>query len=391
MFGIKISAYLLQNFFILYILITDMLTIGLWPIEDMYQKIKKRIQIKTCVKRRYENMAISVEEIEKVRDYVLKQIMNENRCLIIGPEDLMNRFCEDNGIRIDYIMVDSLNIDNEIESEPVKIYNAKSREVLLLSLTDKDSLANVITQGRRMAGMVESTNEEKTLLKHLLGAELVKKRYRDGYQPSADLICASSDKEKIKMIYNIFRRPPEKTINDMRSLLEDRSIIELDKRFDRSVKQNPQIPHVDPNERLRESLGVDENRFNELQKILLKLSKLSTSSGNLDDILYINHETFLDLLEKEEGINNKERLYLAFGLGKLLQAFATEMSEKISHLEEDHDERIKSIGKRHACEITKSLTLSKIDNLEGLNLREKLKSSLWAGVHNEKFYGGDKR
>lgn len=336
-------------------------------------------------------MAVSVEGIEKIRDYVLKQIMKENRCLIIGPEDLMDRFCEDNGIRIDYVMVDSLNMDNEIESEPVKIYNAKSREVLLLSLTDKDSLVNVITRGRRMVGMVESTNEEKTLLKHLLGTELVKKRYRDGYQPSADLICASSDKEKIKIINNIFRRPPEKTINEMRPLLEDKSVIELDKRFDRSVKHIPQIHRIDPDEKLNESLGIDENRFNELQKILLELSKLSTSSGSLDDILDINHETFLDLLEKEEGINNKEKLYLAFSIGKLIQEFAIEMGEKISHLEEDRDERIKSIGKRFSCEITKSLTLSKIDNLGGLNIREKLKATLWAGVHNERFYGEEKR
>lgn len=335
-------------------------------------------------------MAISVEGIEKIRDYVLKQIMKENRCLIIGPEDLMNRFCDDNGIRIDYIMTDSLNIDNEIESEPVKIYNAKSREVLLLSLTDKGSLINVITRGRRMIG-VKATNEENIFLKHLLGVELVKKLYQDSYQPSVDIICASSNKEKIKMINSIFRRPPEKTISDMRTLLEDKSIIELDKRFDRIIKQNPQIHHADPNEELRESLGIDENRFNDLQKILLQLSKLSISSGNLDDILEINHKTFLDLLEKEEGINNKERLYMAFSLGKLLQSFATEMNEKISRLEEDRDERIKSIGKRYACEITKSLTLSKIDNLGGLNLREKLKSSFWAGVHNERFYGEDKR
>jgi len=339
-------------------------------------------------------MAISVWEIEKIRDYILKQIMEENRCLIIGPEDLMNRFCEDNGVRIDYVMTDSLNIDNEIESEPVKIYNAKSREVLLFSLTYKDSLVNVIIQGRRMTGMTKSTNEEKTLSKHLLGVELVKNKYQknsnmlsDSYQPSADLICASSDKEKIKIINSIFRRPPEKTINEMRSLLEDKSIIELDKRFDRVVKQNPQIPHIDPDEKLNESLSIDENRFEELRQILLKLSKLSTSTGNLDDILDIKHETFLDLLEKEEGINNdKERLYLAFSTGKLLQTFATEMNEKISHLEEDRDERIKSIGKRFSCEMTKSLILSKINNLGGLNLREKLKASLWAGVHNERFY-----
>ncbi len=343
-------------------------------------------------------MAISIGGIEKVRDFVLKQIMNENRCLIIGPEDLMDRFCQDNGIRIGYIMTDSLNIDNEIESEPVKIYNVRSKEVLLLSLTNKDSLANVITRGRRMVGIVESTNEEKTLREHLLGIELVKKRYHKNnkmlpddydYQPSVDIICASSDKEKIKIVNNIFRRPPVETINDMRSLLEDRSIIELDKRFDQAVKQNPQIHHIDPDEKLSESLGIDENRLNDLQKILLKLYKLSIGSGSMDDITDINHEMYLALLEKEEGISHKERLYLAFIGGRVLQQLVTEFKEKLPSLEEDRDERIKSIGKRYACEVNKSLTLSKIDNLK-LNLREKLKANFWAGIHNQRFYNNRK-
>lgn len=338
-------------------------------------------------------MTISVEGTEKIRDYILKQIMKENKCLIIGPEDLMDIFCEDNGIRIDYIMTDSLNIDNEIESEPVKIFNAKSREVLLLSVTDKDCLVNAITIGRRMSGMTDN-NEEKALLKHLLGVQLAKKRYQtnsnmlpDGYQLNADVIYASSNKEKIKIINSIFRRPPEKTINDMQTLLEDKSV----KRFDRIAKQNPQIPHIDPNEKLSKSIDIDEKRLDDLQKILLQLSKLSISSGNLDDILGINHETFLDFLEKEEGINKKEKLYLAFSLGKLLQVFATEMNEKISLLEEDHDERIKSVGKKFSCEMTKSMTLSKIDNLKGLNLREKLKACFWAGIHNERFYGKENK
>lgn len=334
-------------------------------------------------------MAMSANGIEKIRDYVLKQVTKENRCLVIGQEDVINKFCGDTGIKIDYIMTDSLNIDNEIESEPVKIYNAKSKEVFLFSLTDKESLVNVISHVGQMAG---STNEEKTLLRHLVGVEVVKKLYQGGYQFNADIICASSEKEKIKMINKIFRRPPEKTISEMRTLIEDRSIIELDKRFNQAAKQNPQIPHVDPNEKLSESLGFYENRFNELQKILLDLARKSTNSGELNniEILGINHETFLDLLEKEEKVDDREKLYIAFSIGMILQGFATEMDEKISSLEDDRDERIKSIGKRHACETTKSLTLSKINNLGGLNFREKLKAIFWAGVHNERFYGKEK-
>lgn len=340
-------------------------------------------------------MAVSVEEIGKIRDFVLKQVMEKNRCLVIGPEDLMNKFGNDNGIRIDYIMADSLNVDNEVESKPVKMYNVKSKEVFLLSLTDKDSLVNAITQGMRVAENftdhkeIVVTKEEDILLKHLLGAELIKKKYRDGYQFSADIMLASSEKEKIRIIKSIFRRPPENIINEMRTLLEDRSIIELDDRFGRSARYYLQKPHEDSNERLSESLGIDENRLDELQKIFLKLNGKSTSSGEFNgpkSILGIDHEAFLDFLEKEEGISNKERLYMAFGLGGMMQEFAAEMNQKCLCLDKDRDERIKSIGKMYACEITKSLTLSKIDNLKDLDLKEKLIAVFWAGLYNSKFY-----
>jgi len=342
-------------------------------------------------------MPISVEEIGKIRDFVLKQVMEENRCLVIGPEDLINRFCEDTGIRVDYIMTDSLNIDNETESEPAKIYNQKTKEVLLLSLTDRDFLLNVITMSRRMMGM-GSENEEKTLLRHILGVQLEKERYRDGYKPSANIMFADSEKEKIEMLNKLFRRPPGKTIDEMRKLLDDRSVIDIDRRFDDAIKQlqhtDPeklrQYRYPNPNERLANALNISEKRLDKLHKILIELSGKSTSVGELDKAEEINdmdHEIFLDLLEKEEGLTNREKLYLAFNQGSIMENISMELNEKFFHLEQDNDERIKSIGRRHACEIRKSDTIIKIDRLGGLNLREKLKACLWAGIHNQRFYG----
>ena len=325
---------------------------------------------------------ISVKDLGKVRDFVLKQVMEENRCLVLGTEEMIDMFCGDTGVKIDYILTDTLNIDNDIESVPAKMYNPKSKEVFLLSLTDKDYLTDMIAHYRRMDG--EGVKED---LRYLLGIQLVNKRYRDGYRRSADVICADSEEEKIKMVENMFRRPPENVIDQMKVISKDASIIEVDERFNRYVKQNPRIYEIYANERLCESLGISDDRFEELRQRLLKLSKLSINSGSMNDIMKINHNIYLDLLEKEEGINKKERLYLAFSEGCILQQCTTEFNEKISSVEEDRDERIKGIGKRHACEISKSLTLSKIDNLTGLNLREKLKSLFWAGVYNNRFYG----
>jgi hypothetical protein len=325
-------------------------------------------------------MAISVEEIGKVRNFVLKQVTKENRCLVLGTEDMIDDFCKGTGVKIDYVMTDLLDIDNEIESVPAKLYNPKSGEIVLIGLTGKDYLVNMITQSRRMDG--EDVKED---LRYILGVQLIKK----GHMKSADVMCGDSEEEKIKMVEKIFRRPPKKIIDDMTELSKDVSITEVDKRFDRIIKQNPQIheKYAYANESLCETLGINDDRFEELRQILLKLSKLSISSGSMDDIMEINHEKYIDLLEKEEGISHREMLYLSFSEGGILQQCATQFNENFPSLEEDHDERIKSIGKRHACEISKSLTLSKIDNLKGLNLREKLKANFWAGVYNCRFYG----
>jgi hypothetical protein len=331
---------------------------------------------------------ISVEELVKIRDFVLKQVTKNNQCLVLGTEEMIDSFCHDTNTKIDYIMTDSLNIDNELESAPAKMYNPKSKEVFLLSLTDKDYLIHIIRRSREIDG-----TGIKEDLRYLLGIQLVRKKYRDGYMNSADVICADSEEEKIGMINKFFRRPPEKVINEMKKLSQDISIIEVDKKFDRLIKQNPKVQEFYANERLCESLGISDDRFEELRQILLKLSKLSIHSGSMNDIMEIDHEKYIDLLEKEKeegdegekGISHRERLYLAFSLGGILQQLATQFNEKFSSLENDRDERIKSIGKRYACEVMKSITLSKIDNLK-LNLREKLKANFWAGWNNQKFY-----
>jgi hypothetical protein len=325
-------------------------------------------------------MAISVNELGKIRDYVLKQVTKENRCLVLGTEYMINSFCHDTNVKIDYIMTDSLTIDNEVESSPAKIYNPKTKEIFLISLTDKDYLANIMKYSRD-----RDNNPIKEDLRYLLGVYLVK----NGRYKSADVICADSEEEKIEMVNKIFRRPPKHLLDEMETLSKSPHIIETDNRFDMSVKKYSKIAEIYENERLCESLGIDDDRFEELRQILLKLTKLSIHSESMDDIMDIDHNMLLDLLEKEENISHKERLYMAFSAGSILQQCVTVFDEKFPSLEEDRDERIKSIGKRYACEISKTLTLSKIDNLK-LNLRDKLKGNFWAGIYNIRFYGKEK-
>jgi hypothetical protein len=319
-----------------------------------------------------------IKGINRMRDYVVDKVIKENQCLIMGPRDLIDRFSEDCGVSVDFLMVDMLTFDNQTESVPMKVYNRRSKEILLCCLANKEPLVNVVTRG-----MTENVEESKDLV----ALFLEKKKYKDGYIFNADSRCAKTEDEKIKLVSSLFRVPDNKTKNEMIKLSKDKSVVELDKFFDRIAKN---IPHGDQKESFLKSLGINDSRYDYLQEILIRLSGRSTSAGKLAEAKEIddmNHEVFLDLLEKEEGMDDTEMLYLAFSQGVLMQKFSSQLNEKFFHLEEDNDERLKSIGKRHSCEVRKSSTIFKIENLSGLNLREKLKATFWAGNYNEKFYG----
>ncbi len=321
-----------------------------------------------------------IKGINRLKDYVVEKVIKENLCLVMGSRELIDKFSEDCGISVDFVMTDMLTFDNQTESVPMKVYNKKSKEILLCCLADKDSLINVVTQG-----LTENVDEAKDLVALFLRKE----KYKGGYIFNADSRCAKTEKEKIKLVSSLFRVPDNKTKHEMIVLSKDKSVLEIDRFFDQAVKH---VPHGDEKESFLKSLGIADSRCDYLQEMLIRLFGKSISAGKLasaKEIDDMNHEVFLDLLEKEKEMDEIEKLYLAFSQGVLMQKFSVEFNERFFHLEEDNDERIKSIGKRHSCEIRKSSTIFKIENLNGLNLREKLKSAFWAGNYNEKFYGED--
>lgn len=257
-----------------------------------------------------ENDYKPIKGIDKLKDFVIEKVMKENFCLVIGSVDMIDKFSADCGISINLVMTDMLTFDNQTESTPMKIYNRKSKEILLCGLANKNLLVNIITQG-----MTKNVNESKDLI----AIELTKEIYKGGYRFNADSRCAKTKEEKIKLISSLFRVPDHRTKREMEILSKDRTVLELDKHFDQAVKH---LPHGDPNEKLHKYLNIDESRANKLHKILIKLFGKSTSAGKLAGAVEIddmNHEIFIDLLEKEKEIDNIERLYLAFSQGAIMR------------------------------------------------------------------------
>ena len=322
-----------------------------------------------------------VKGMHRLKEYVIRKVMKENFCLVIGPSELIDKFSNDCNIDVDIIMTDMLTIDNQVESIPLKIFDKISKDVMICGLSKKDLLINIVTQGNP---------ENMEDAKNLVALELRKEVYNDGYIFNADSVCARTEEDKIKMINSLFRIPDSETKLELELLSRDRTVIDLDRHFDQIAKQ---VPHGDP-ETFLESLAISESRADELQIILMKIIDKSiderkpTGVKEVDDM---DHNIFLDLLEKEEGVSTTEKLYLSFSQGVIMQKFSVLTDDKFFHLEKDDDEVLKKVGKEHSCELRKSDTIYKIENLKIFSLRDKMKACLWAGVYNERFYGEDDR
>jgi hypothetical protein len=322
--------------------------------------------------------------MEKLKEYIIDNVMNNDYCLVIGSDDMMKQFSKDCKVPIDRVMADLLDIDGNIIAEPMRIFNKESGEILLLGMANKTKLINVVT-----FGMTKNVDKAKDLVI----VELKKEKLNGGYKFLADSRIAYTQEEKIEMISSLFRRPDIETMKKMetsKKLMKGEFILEMAKSEDKTAAALKPMENRDniTSEKLSNALGIDDDRDQELIDLTIKffgkalgVEKLSMAK----EISNMSHDIFLSLLEEDKGTNNIEKLYIAFNQGMILQEFADQYDEKFEHLEKDNNENIKQVGKKYACEIRKSDTIIKIGHL-GISLKEKLKACFWSGYYNREFY-----
>ncbi len=149
-----------------------------------------------------ENELTPVKGIHRLKDYVLRKVMKENFCLVMGSSEMIEKFSKDCNIDIDIVMTDMLTIDNQVESTPLKVFDKRSKDIMICGLAKKDVLVNIVTQG--MPENMEGAN-------NLVSLELRKEVYNDGYIFNADSVCARTEEDKVKMVTSLFRIPDNET------------------------------------------------------------------------------------------------------------------------------------------------------------------------------------
>jgi len=326
--------------------------------------------------------------IEKLKDYIIENVMEHDRCLVIGSSKMMDQFTKDCRVPIDVVMADLSDFDGRIISEPMRIFNKRSKEILLLGMASKTEMINVITLGMtRDVGMARD----------LVAVELIREKCRGGYRFSADSRCAGTREEKIEMISSLFRRPDTVTIGEMeasKKLMKGEFVMEVGRNSDADVVLEEPVRSEDNvrSEKFRDVLGISDDREQELITMSIKFFAKALGVEKLSEakeVSHMDHDLFLGLLEKEKGTDIVEKLFTAFHQGMIMQEFKDQFNERFEHLEKDTNERLKQIGKRHSCEIRKSDTIVKIQHLDNLSLKEKIKACFWSGYYNREFYKSD--
>lgn len=324
--------------------------------------------------------------VEKLKDYIIEHVTERNRCLVVGSSVMMDQFANDCGVPIDVIMADFSDFDGNIVAEPMRIFHKKSKEILLLGMADRTKMINAVTHGM---------TRDVVMAKGLVAVELKKEKCEGGYIFIADSRCADTREEKIAMISSLFRRPDKETMSDMeisKKLMRGEFVVEIDK----SAANADIVPEKPANSRdnfsseaFGEALGISRDREQELVCLSIKFFGKAVGVAKLSDakdVSNMDHDIFLSLLARDIGTNVTEKLFVAFHQGMIMQEFISQYDERFEHLENDTNDKLKQIGKRHACEIRKSDTIVKIENLENLSLDEKLKACFWSGYYNQEFY-----
>lgn len=98
---------------------------------------------------------INIEMLRKSTEKIRKKLKNENLCFIVGKKDIIEQFCEDKNIRLNYIMSGD---------EYAKILNVTEHIFYMISLIDKDIILNIKPVD------LETINDDT--IKHLLGLRL---------------------------------------------------------------------------------------------------------------------------------------------------------------------------------------------------------------------------
>ncbi len=143
-------------------------------------------------------------ELETIRNFILQNI-DKDKIMVLGTEEMIERFSFSFGINIYIAMVDFHNQHEKIETKPVQTFNSKTKEINVLGMTDKKNAIKIIK-------VMKTKNDIEDLF--LIELEKGKDKLgNDNYRINSR--TAKTKKDKIQIIDTIFRYPEENIRKDI--------------------------------------------------------------------------------------------------------------------------------------------------------------------------------
>lgn len=145
--------------------------------------------------------------MSKIADFILEKI-KEDYCIILGTDEMIDNFSEEFRVDVNIMLMDYRDND-DIKTDMIKLYNARTKEIVTLGMVKKIDIINIIN-------MRIKTKGEKTDLKDIIGIELEKEERKKGIYP----IMAKTDKDKKRLVNELLKEPKEEDLKRMRELIK---------------------------------------------------------------------------------------------------------------------------------------------------------------------------
>ena len=146
------------------------------------------------------------ETMDNIKEFIFEKISKEDYCIIIGSDKSIDDFAGTFGVKVDILMKD-LRIGGKTKSEPIRISNNDTKEILMFGLVKNKDLKNVLN-AVKMSGAKKEDTENITAIMLQKGHRILAHQTK-------------SDEEKAELVDNIFDLPDEEIRNEMKEIMDN--------------------------------------------------------------------------------------------------------------------------------------------------------------------------
>lgn len=146
------------------------------------------------------------ETLDNIKEFVFEKISKEDYCIVIGSDNSINEFSGTFGVRVDILMKD-FRIQDRTKSEPIRVFNGDTKEILMFGLAKKKDMKNIIN-------VINMSGAKKEDIENVTAIMLQKEHRIFAHQ-------TKNDAEKVKLIDKIFTIPDEDIRNEMKEIMDN--------------------------------------------------------------------------------------------------------------------------------------------------------------------------